>query len=127
MDNIDVNKCIYCEYYNDGICNQTTLYAPTSKQVALCKDIDCCFIKDLFKQLQLANKTIESQKDLINSGAKTQVKLIVRNYKLNKCLDDIVHILEINKRELDECLFNNIDGEILQKIKEVKMGVNDEI
>lgn len=52
VDKTDVNKCIDCEYYNDGICNQTTLSAPTSKQVALCKDIDCCFIKDLYKDLQ---------------------------------------------------------------------------
>lgn len=42
----------------------------------------------------------------------------LQQYK--QCLDEIKHILEVNKRELDECLFNDIDGQILQKIKEVK-------
>lgn len=117
MDNIDVSKCRYNQDIFNGEgerINMCTLHS------CCCDSIDSSYC--YYKSLQLANKTIESQKDLINSGAKTQVKLIVRNYKLNQCLDKIEHILEINKRELDECLFNNINGEILQKIKEVKEG-----
>ena len=39
--------------------------------------------------------------------------------KLYKTLTEIKEILLFNKKELEECLHNDIDGQILQKISEV--------
>lgn len=41
------------------------------------------------------------------------------NYKLRSALEEIKHILEIHKDELEECLHNDIDGMIQNKINEV--------
>ena len=43
------------------------------------------------------------------------------NNKLKQTLADIKKILLINKRELEECLHNDIDGQIMKKISECEV------
>lgn len=49
-----------------------------------------------------------------------QYKLADSNTKLRQTLTEIKEILQANKEELNECLYNDIDGQILQKIGEAE-------
>lgn len=82
-----------CEFYCSGICEEYEEYGV----YLCCKDKPYCH----YRQLQ---------------------QLKINNENLKQCLDEIEHILEINKRELEECLSNDIDGQILQLIKQTKEG-----
>lgn len=76
-----------------------------------CKN--CKEIEELKEKIK-AYDEVYSNHDLLNE----------RN-KYKQILADVKDILRINKEELNECLYNDIYGQILQKISEVLHVEND--
>ena len=74
-------------------------------------------------QLKAENEELKSLlkvriEDLCDScGASSMMPMPCKVYE--KTLTEIKEILLFNKKELEECLHNDIDGQILQKISEV--------
>ena len=91
-------------------------------------------IKDIREQneyIQVKEQECEELKKEIafgnNGTLSDKIRAIVfkdlnkENNKLKPTLDDIKKILLINKRELEECLHNDIDGQIMKKISECEV------
>jgi len=91
----------------------------------MCKDKYC---KEVFRELDKLEAENEELKEAYCNGldeykiCRSLQNAEYRIYELETALDEIEHILEVNKRELDECLHNDIGGQILLKIKEVRNG-----
>ena len=70
-----------------------------------------------YDKLKAENEVL--QKDLATIDAVKDT--VIAQYKqLKQTLTEIKEILQANKEELNECLYNDIDGQILQKISEVE-------
>jgi hypothetical protein len=84
---------INCGWYRNGSCGCAT-------EDKKCEQIKLCKFKDdkLKQQLQ---------------------RLEQENKQMKSVLEEIENILEIHKDELEECLHNDIDGMIQNKINEV--------
>ena len=91
-------------------------------------------IKDIREQneyIQVKEQECEELKKEIafgnNGTLSDKIRAIVfkdlnkENNKLKQTLADIKKILLINKRELEECLHNDIDGQIMKKISECEV------
>lgn len=91
-----------CEYF-DGFC---------MKRDTSCEESGNCIYKQL-KRLEQENKELKELDKKICEDCEKEIKVYWN------ALEEIKHILEIHKDELEECLHNDIDGMIQNKINEV--------
>ena len=73
--------------------------------------------KEINAELKAENEELKN----LNTRLDNQRETYWKGYKkLKQTLTEIKKILLFNKKELDECLHNDIDGQILQKLSEVE-------
>lgn len=130
IDEIDVTSCIYaCHKLNkDG------LHACRIPNTApfCCENIHNCYYKNWQRKEQECDELAYENYELneLFDRLKAENEELKKNYftviqqrnKAEQTLTEIKEILLFNKQELEECLHNDIDGQILQKISEVKNG-----
>lgn len=81
------------------------------------KVIDCK--NGTIETLKQENKALQAYKDINEDFKQAWYELNEKYKQLRSALEEIKHILEIHKDELEECLHNDIDGIIQNKINEV--------
>jgi len=84
--------------------------------------------KELEKIKELFNRTCKCKHLVLDECSLTGKNCIGINeclYKHQRILKEIRAVLLFHEKELDECLHNDIDGQILQKIGEVQNVENN--
>jgi hypothetical protein len=120
IDGVDVSRCAH---YDKNADKEALFLYDCKREHApywSCTSMPNC----LYKKYKRKEQECEKLKETFDGLFKVQYKLADNNKKLRQCLTEIKEILQANKEELNECLYNDIDRQILQKISECE--VNDE-